>query len=80
MTEPEDTREQLAAALERLAVQVREHGVQPGWEINSRAEGVKVASECGRFLNTEQTGLFHHTVKFDIDRSESWRREEVDHV
>ncbi len=74
----EDTREQLAMHLEWLAAQVREHGVLPGWEADSRADGVKVPS--GRFLNWEPTGRFTHTVKCDIDRSTAWAKEELNRV
>jgi hypothetical protein len=73
-----DTREELANWLELFAAQVREHGVLPGWDITSSAESVEVPN--GIYMNREPTGLFHHTVKFDIDRSVAWRCEELNRV
>lgn len=78
MTEPNDTREEVAAALERLAAQVREHGVLPDWNIGCRAESVEVPS--GIYLNRHPSGVFHHTVEVSIDRSASWSYEELNHV
>lgn len=76
----DDTREDLAAYLEWLAAQVREHGVLPEWESDIHAESVKSISPCGRFINRVPSGRNSYTVKFDIDRSAAWRNEELNRV
>jgi hypothetical protein len=71
----EDSREQLACTLEWLAQQVREHRVADGWEVDARAESVEVPS--GRFINHHPTGMFSYTIRFELDRSEAWARDEL---